>query len=163
MTAKKENVIIPAMKESLNYIICPISENPDDSTIDSVYVFPNNSQAEIMMIKNERGWDIPGGHVENGESLEKALERETWEEASISIYTPTPFVSARIPGRSKKNKAMLFYHAEINQIFPFTGEYETTERKLVPRPQILEIYSGGNKDLMEAILAYLPEENLQQE
>lgn len=30
----------------------------------------------ILAVRNERGWDIPGGHVEPGESYPGALARE---------------------------------------------------------------------------------------
>ena len=30
-------------------------------------------------------WDLPGGHVENEESAEVALDREVWEETSLDL------------------------------------------------------------------------------
>lgn len=45
-----------------------------------------NQQGEILLIKGpRRGWEIPGGQVEEGESLKEAAVRETKEESGIDI------------------------------------------------------------------------------
>ncbi|WP_099158235.1 NUDIX hydrolase [Virgibacillus ndiopensis] len=45
-----------------------------------------NNQNEILLIKGpRRGWEMPGGQVEEGESLKDAAIRETMEESGIEI------------------------------------------------------------------------------
>ncbi|MGE7602349.1 NUDIX hydrolase [Peribacillus sp. NPDC097675] len=45
-----------------------------------------NEQGEILLIKGpRRGWEMPGGQVEEGESLKEAAKRETKEETGIDI------------------------------------------------------------------------------
>jgi 8-oxo-dGTP pyrophosphatase MutT (NUDIX family) len=45
-----------------------------------------NEQNEILLIKGpRRGWEMPGGQVEEGESLKDAAIRETLEESGIEI------------------------------------------------------------------------------
>ncbi|MGN7388074.1 NUDIX hydrolase [Sporosarcina sp. SAFN-015] len=45
-----------------------------------------NDQKEILLIKGPmRGWEMPGGIVEEGESLKDAAIRETREESGIEI------------------------------------------------------------------------------
>ncbi|MBT2726776.1 NUDIX domain-containing protein [Bacillus sp. ISL-75] len=45
-----------------------------------------NEQGEILLIKGpRRGWEMPGGQVEEGESLKDAAIRETKEESGIDI------------------------------------------------------------------------------
>jgi 8-oxo-dGTP diphosphatase len=45
-----------------------------------------NSEGKILMVKSpDRGWEIPGGQVEEGESLTDALKREIKEETGIEI------------------------------------------------------------------------------
>ncbi|MBP2239509.1 ADP-ribose pyrophosphatase YjhB (NUDIX family) [Cytobacillus eiseniae] len=45
-----------------------------------------NNQGEILLIKGpRRGWEMPGGQVEEGESLKEAAIRETKEESGIEI------------------------------------------------------------------------------
>jgi 8-oxo-dGTP diphosphatase len=45
-----------------------------------------NEQNEILLIKGpRRGWEMPGGQVEEGESLRDAAIRETLEESGIKV------------------------------------------------------------------------------
>jgi 8-oxo-dGTP diphosphatase len=45
-----------------------------------------NNQNEILLIKGpRRGWEMPGGQVEEGETLKNAAIRETKEESGIDI------------------------------------------------------------------------------
>lgn len=45
-----------------------------------------NEEGKILMIKSpDRGWEIPGGQVEAGETLTDALKREVKEETGIDI------------------------------------------------------------------------------
>lgn len=43
-----------------------------------------NENGEVLLVKNpRRGWEFPGGQVENGEDLMVALQREIQEESGI--------------------------------------------------------------------------------
>ncbi len=45
-----------------------------------------NEKKEILLIKSPRnGWEMPGGQVEEGESLKDAAIRETKEESGIDV------------------------------------------------------------------------------
>jgi 8-oxo-dGTP diphosphatase len=45
-----------------------------------------NEKNELLLIKGpKRGWEMPGGQVEEGESLTDAVIRETKEESGIDI------------------------------------------------------------------------------
>ncbi|WP_127586342.1 NUDIX hydrolase [Paenibacillus koleovorans] len=49
-----------------------------------------NERNEILLIKGpKRGWEMPGGQVEEGESLKEAAIRETREESGIEIEVTT--------------------------------------------------------------------------
>lgn len=48
--------------------------------------FKNKNKKEILLLKNKHGyWDIPGGHMEFGETPEECLSREAAEEANAKI------------------------------------------------------------------------------
>lgn len=45
-----------------------------------------NDKKELLLIKGpRRDWEMPGGQVEEGESLSQAVVRETKEESGIDI------------------------------------------------------------------------------
>lgn len=45
-----------------------------------------NDENEILLIKSpRRGWELPGGQVENGEAIVDAAMREAKEEAGVDI------------------------------------------------------------------------------
>ncbi|REJ10424.1 NUDIX hydrolase [Halobacillus trueperi] len=45
-----------------------------------------NEEKEVLLIKGpKRGWEMPGGQVEEGESLKEAAIRETKEECGLDI------------------------------------------------------------------------------
>jgi len=45
-----------------------------------------NAEGKILMVKSpDRGWELPGGQVEGGETLTEALKREVKEETGIDI------------------------------------------------------------------------------
>ena len=67
-----------------------------EQSIPKVYIPPKhivsaativlNDKREILLIKGPlRGWEMPGGQVEEGESLKEAAIRETKEETGIDV------------------------------------------------------------------------------
>ena len=45
-----------------------------------------NTAGEILLVKTERReWELPGGQVEEGETLTQAVQREVREEAGVTI------------------------------------------------------------------------------
>ncbi len=42
-------------------------------------------QNKIILTKTQRGWELPGGHIEQNETIEEALKREILEEAGVYV------------------------------------------------------------------------------
>jgi 8-oxo-dGTP diphosphatase len=48
--------------------------------------FVTNGRGEVLLVRvNDRGWELPGGQVEQGESLVAALRREVEEESGCLV------------------------------------------------------------------------------
>lgn len=87
---------------------------------------------------DSRGWDIPGGHIENDETPLEAFDRETMEEACISgtsqmigyilvDNTQDPYYTGKYPLVG----VQVFYRMDIERVFPFAYDFESSERALV--------------------------------
>lgn len=51
-----------------------------------------NHQGKILLLQREgKGWDIPGGRIHKNESLEAALKREVFEETGLDTLTHIAF------------------------------------------------------------------------
>lgn len=72
----KETAVFGVREEGEKYI----------NKIGSYAVIYDNKQGKVALIKNNRGhYFLPGGGLENGESLENCIKRECIEEAGIKI------------------------------------------------------------------------------
>ena len=44
---------------------------------------------KVLLLRNERGWDLPGGHIKEGEDIISGLKREVFEETGLTISDVT--------------------------------------------------------------------------
>jgi 8-oxo-dGTP diphosphatase len=86
-------------------------------------------QGEQMLFTRllRRGWDIPGGHIDPGESPAQAAVRETVEEAGvlveplelIGVQELEVFGSLPRGGWTNPLSAQLFYFCRVVEMLPF--------------------------------------------
>lgn len=57
---------------------------PEQELCSAVFALVKNKEG-IVLTKTYRGWEMPGGHIEKGESIEEALQRELLEEVGAYI------------------------------------------------------------------------------
>lgn len=50
-----------------------------------VYGIIFNEENKVLLVKIKGDWRIPGGHIEDNETYEQALEREIFEETNVKI------------------------------------------------------------------------------
>ena len=82
-----------------------------------------NERSEILLVNGlKRGWEIPGGRVEEGESLSSAVVRETKEETGIDIEI------VKFCGLFQNVKDSTFNTLFIGR--PISGECTTSEESL---------------------------------
>ena len=77
--------------------------------------------------KDRDTWELPGGHIEPGETPQQAAERELWEETGAVEFTLTPVCAYSI------TRFGMVYFAEITKLEPLPA-HEIAEICLVDVP-----------------------------
>ncbi len=117
----------------------PADELPDNELVSACFVFAEHN-GTVAMSKPQRGWGLPGGHRETGESAEECLRREAMEEAGVELgelrligwwATVKRFESEH--NRQYPDRAyQLLYVADVVKVHDFTPAHEVAERAFVP-------------------------------
>ncbi len=111
---------------------------PKKELVSAVHLLAING-SKILGIRNERGWNIPGGHVEQGETLEEALVREVQEEAGASFSDAKPLAIIESDNQDKyKGKVMLVYATKNFELGKFTPSEDAFEREIIETKEFLE-------------------------
>ena len=94
----------------------------------SGYIF--NSKGELLIVRNENTWTVPGGHPESGETPLETLNREVMEEACVTIKNIKNLGAVEVVERGE-TYYQLRYFAMVDEELPFTTEWEISERLFV--------------------------------
>ncbi len=57
---------------------------PERDKCTAAFCIPTDGK-NVLLIETTRGWEFPGGHIEENETIEEAVEREALEEAGITL------------------------------------------------------------------------------
>lgn len=118
----------------------PLRQVPDNS-ITSCFVVAVTPDQRIAIARPKRGWGLPGGHVEAGESPEDCVRREADEECGVTLgrltviggWLAEKVKETEYNAKYPKRAYQLLYLARIESISDsYTPQYEILERKLIP-------------------------------
>lgn len=136
------------MKNQFTYtLLTPNDPLPAQENISAVFLVAFQ-QGKILAARNERTWDVPGGHLEEGENTLAALKREVLEEAGAEIQNAIPF--ALLASRTSK-KVMVFYTSNTIKVVEFVPSEDAIERDLMEPKELLRRYNGDKKLLQSLI------------
>ncbi|WP_100012039.1 NUDIX hydrolase [Lentibacillus sediminis] len=135
---------------------------PPEEQITSVHGFCFKDDKLLLVNLNQRGWDIPGGHIDNGETTEECFRREAFEEGYITgscsllghiivDHNKNPNWDENSP--YPKVGYQVFYRMDIDQLHVFQAKYESGERILIKPGEVTEYYHGWN-ELYQEVLDY---------
>ena len=135
------------------YFIKYINEEtsiPKIELISAVFILAFE-ESKILAIKNDRGWEIPGGHVEEGETLEESLIREVKEEAGATFSDPKLLAIVESDDQEKyKDKVMLIYTTKNFKLGEFTPSEDAFDREVIEVEEFLK-RNKGDIDFTEII------------
>ncbi len=118
----------------------PLTEVPP-GTVTSCFVVAITPNGHIAISRPERGWGLPGGHVEAGESPEDCVRREANEECGITLgkltviggWLAEKVKETEYNAKYPKRAYQLMYLAQIEAISDnYTPQHEILERKFIP-------------------------------
>ncbi|MBI2851396.1 MAG: NUDIX domain-containing protein [Chloroflexi bacterium] len=109
----------------------------------------------VLVTVDGKSWGLPGGHPENGETIEEAFIREVNEEA-YSIVTSLVYLGTQEVNDPGNPQGPTYYQTRFwarVQLNEFRREYETIGRKLVnPSALISTLNWKPTTRIIEAIL-----------
>ena len=117
-----------------------------------IYVVHDGS---LLLTKVGRGWNIPGGHIEPGETAEQALARELREETGVSVKSFNAVGYLKVTN-TKQNEHNRQYPKE-SCILVYKGDgatfdsqhsfpsLEATGSKLVPLNEVPQYHHDWNE------------------
>ncbi len=144
------------------------------SPITQVYGIVFNDKNEVIICResNSGSWIIPGGHPEEGESIEQTLKRELQEEVDVEIEDIKPLGVQKVTFPDDVNSDKAIYQVrciaklkKLNSQTPDPANGNTWERKFIPASEItnyvkwgktgevmfkdaVEVYSSGLKPMI---------------
>ena len=115
-----------------------LTDNDVKDTVTRVKCFVENGDGEIVLGSTPAGCiQLPGGHVEGGEKLEKAIVREIEEEAGITLDEKEVFAFFEIKNYVKNYRGygynriarMVYFYAKTDQKIDLSKTCFTEEEK----------------------------------
>lgn len=99
-----------------------LDEMPEVALCSSAYVLAFEGD-KILMADLDRGVDIPGGHIDEGETPYQAMRRETHEETGAKIQTAQLFCAQHIQVTCAKPENYRYPYPESYQLMYVSSDF----------------------------------------
>jgi 8-oxo-dGTP diphosphatase len=120
---------------------------------------------QILMTQlTDRGWDIPGGHIEPGETPEEAVCREVYEETRATLKVLHLFAYQKLLLYGPKPRSynypypenyQVFFYAQVASLDPFIPTAETQGRAFFTPNEAQKLsWVQRHKELYDKALAF---------
>lgn len=142
---------------SLVFTVHPAVENevlPDPLTVSSVSIVIFDGEKILWTHHKTRGWDIPGGHIEEGESILEALNREAQEEAGVVMHDPifVAKISSNAINEKYAGKVMVIMTTKSFQLRDdWIPADDVDSRQLLNVDDAIKDYYGDSEGLLNII------------
>jgi ADP-ribose pyrophosphatase YjhB (NUDIX family) len=138
---------------------------PDVSLITTAFVVAVAEGKLLLVHIDGRGWSIPGGHLERGETPEEAARREVFEEAGAEVGDLALIGYQHLQCFGEKpdkyfypfpESYQVFYAAPLLNAAALTHGFESKGAKLFTPAQFLHLREGEHhKMFVEAVTTLL--------
>lgn len=116
-------------------------------------VVPWHEGTVVLTHIYDRGWCIPSGRLEPGESPDETARREAFEEASIALGEIVFLGSYRLTASDQSESWACLYTGQVVALDPFDANEESAGRRLVPYEDLPGVYYQWD-ELMESVFAF---------
>jgi 8-oxo-dGTP pyrophosphatase MutT (NUDIX family) len=118
-----------------------------------------DGQGRVFLVKHTyvRGWHLPGGGVEPGETMLDALARELKEEANIELVgAPKPFGIYFQATVSRRDHVVLFVIRHFRQPAPPVPDYEIMAHGFFPHDALPQDTSAATRARIAEVMMGAP-------
>lgn len=123
---------MPAQSEGRLFVA---DEMPPRELCRTAFGFVFDGERVLLTRLSDRDWDIPGGHIDPGETPEVAAVREVWEETSarVEVIEPLGFQELEVFGPERETRPhpvsyQVFFWTRLVELCPFRKTDESVER-----------------------------------
>lgn len=132
----------------------PSAVPPEAYKVSSAHGFCFLDGEVVMVNLDSRGWDIPGGHMEEDETPEECFAREAMEEACISgsstmigyVLVDNREDPTFDPDTSKYPAigCQIYYRMDVEEVGCFVQDFESNERGFFPVSEVSHQHGNWN-------------------
>lgn len=118
-----------------------------------------NDNGDVFLVRHSytKGWHLPGGGVEGGETFEESMRRELREEANIVLETDPEFHGICLNQRlSRRDHIAVYIARNVKQLGPRKPDWEIVESGFYPVNQLPEGTTRGTVARIREILDNRP-------